>query len=183
MKHIHLQLKQIIEALLFSSADPLPFKKIKEITDAHTPTAPTELKELIEELKREYQKEQRGYVIDEIAGGYLFRTIAETAPFVSLLHRDRRGERLSKAAMEVVAIIAYKQPITRAEIDRLRGVDSAGSLHSLLERGLIEVTGKLMQPGRPSQYGVTKRFLQHFGLKHLDELPSLPKESSSPHPQ
>lgn len=168
------EIKRIIEALLFSSSEPLTLEKLKEIITSNYPVARLELKELIKELANDYKELKRAFQIDELAGGYLMRTSKEMYPYLDMLHQNARVDKLSKASSEVLAIIAYKQaeeiPVTRAEIEKLRGVDSSGTLSALLERQLIEVVGKLDLPGRPSQYGVTKRFLRHFGLKDLASL-------------
>lgn len=167
------EIKRIIEALLFSTSDPLPLQKLKEIIQTSYPIRTQEVLEIIDLLKKEYHQQKRGVQIDEIAQGYLLRTVEAVNPFVELLHQNRRGEKLSRASMEVLAIVAHKQPITRLEIDQIRGVDSSGVLHSLGERGLIEPVGRLETPGRPNQYGITKRFLQHFGLNDIQELAHL----------
>lgn len=164
------EIKKILEALLFSSSEPLPFQKIKEIVNSTYPIRSQELMKILQDLKKEFHTQKRGVQIDEIAHGFLLRTVEEVHPFVEMLHQDKRGEKLSKAAMEVLAIISYKQPITRAEVEKIRGVDSSGTISSLLERELIEIVGKLEAPGRPSQYGITLRFLKHFGLKSAEDL-------------
>jgi segregation and condensation protein B len=164
------EIKRIIEALLFSTNEPIELERFREIIETAFPIRRLELKQLIEELQDEYHEQKRSIQIDEIAGGYLLRTVKEMHSFVEMLHQNRRSEKLSKAAIEVLAIIAYKQPITRAEIDKIRGVDSSGTVSALLEREVIEVVGRLDQPGRPSQYGTTKRFLRHFGLNKIEEL-------------
>jgi segregation and condensation protein B len=171
------EIKRILEALLFSSSEPVPFDKLKEIISSTYPLTRQELKDLIADLSKDYKALNRSFQIDEIGGGYLLRTIKEMQPYLEMLHFGARGEKLSKACSEVLAIIAYKQAAeehfaTRAEIEKLRGVDSSGTLASLLERELVEVVGRLEQPGRPSQYGITKRFLRHFGLKDFSELKS-----------
>lgn len=163
-------LKRVIEALLFASAEPLPLAKIREVTDTILPLRPRQIRQFIEELRQDYLSQQRAFQIEEIAQGYVLRTFEEYAPYVDLLHRHKRGEKLSPASTEVLAIIAYRQPITRPQIDAIRGVDSSGSLMQLLERQLIEPLGKLEAPGRPTLYGITKEFLKHFGLKDLSEL-------------
>lgn len=163
-------LKRVVEALLFASADPLPLVKIREVTETIIPLRPRQLRQIIEELKQEYLAQQRAFQLEEIAQGYVLRTYEEYAPYLDLLHRNKRGEKLSPASTEVLAIIAYRQPITRPQIDAIRGVDSTGSLMQLLERQLIEPLGKLEAPGRPTLYGITKEFLKHYGLKDFDEL-------------
>ena len=140
-------LKKVIEALIFTSADPLPLAKIREVTDTISPVRPRQLRALLEELKQDYLSQQRAFKLEEIAQGYVLRTYEEYAPYLDLLYRQRRGEKLSPASTEVLAIIAYRQPITRPQIDAIRGVDSSGTLMQLLDRQLIESVGKLDAPG------------------------------------
>lgn len=163
-------LKRVVEALLFASPDPLPLAKIREVTDTILQLRPRQLRQILDELKQEYLTQQRAFKLEEIAQGYVLRTHEEYAPYLDLLHRQKRGEKLSHASTEVLAIVAYRQPITRPQIDAIRGVDSSGTLMQLLERQLIEPVGKLEAPGRPTLYGTTKEFLKHFGLKDLSEL-------------
>jgi segregation and condensation protein B len=165
--------KRIVEALLFSSNAPLSFLKIREVVETFQPIKPRVLRELIDELKEDYLSQQRAYRLEEIAEGFVLRTCAEYSHFIDLLHRNKRTEKLSPASTEVLAIIAYRQPITRAQIETIRGVDCTGVMQNLLERQLIEPTGRLETPGRPSQYGITKKFLKHFGLRSLQDLPGL----------
>lgn len=167
-----IEIKQIIEALLFSSSEPLSLKKIKEIIQTTYPIQTKTLTKIIGEMKQTYEQEKRGWQIDEIAYGFVIRTKESLSPFVEMLHKDRRAEKLSKAAMEVLAIIAYKHSVTRSYIDRIRGVDSSGILHQLLQRDLIVIAGRLEAPGRPVQYGVSKHFLKHFGFKSIEEVSS-----------
>ena len=162
--------KQIIEALLFSHSDPLSFNKIKEIVDSFQVFKPRVVKDLIMELQQEYLSQQRAFRIEEIGEGFLLRTCEEYSPFIDILKNNKRSEKLSHASAEVLAIIAYKQPITRPQVEAIRGVDCSGIIYNLLERQLIESTGKLEAPGRPSLYGTTKDFLQHFGLRNTEEL-------------
>ena len=111
--------------------------------------------------------------MEETVSGYILRTCEEYSTYIELLFRNKRGDKLSQASAEVLAIIAYKQPITRPQIDALRGVDSSGIIQNLIDRQLIEPTGKLDAPGRPTVYSITQHFLTHFGLRNLSELPSL----------
>ncbi len=168
--------KRIIEALLFASSIPLPFAKIREIVDTFQPFKPKVLQDLIQELKCDYLSQQRSFRLEEIAEGFILRSCEEYSPYLDLLYRNRRTEKLSTAAIETLSIIAYKQPVTRPQIDAIRGVDSSGILQVLLDRQLIEVVGKLEAPGRPTLYGVTAEFLKHFGLKDLQELPRMSDE-------
>lgn len=164
------EIKRIIEAVLFASNEPIALQKIKEIIQTQYPIRSQELQKLIQTLQQEYENEGHAFEICEVAGGYLLRTIEQMRPFLELLYSDRRSEKLSQAATEVLAIIAYRQPITRREMEAIRGVDCSGVVISLVERGLIEPVGRKEAPGRPIQYGITKRFLQHFGLNDLNEL-------------
>ncbi|KAF3361933.1 Segregation and condensation protein B [Chlamydiales bacterium STE3] len=165
--------KRIIEALLFASSEPLSFQKIVEVISSFAPFKARAVKELIEDLKVDYISQERAFRLEEVATGYTLKTCEEYSSYIEMLFRSKRGEKLSQAAAEVLAIIAYKQPITRPQIDALRGVDSSGTIHNLLERQLIEATGKLEAPGRPTLYGITQHFLSHFGLRNINELPSL----------
>ena len=108
--------------------------------------------------------------MEEIAQGYVLRTHEDYGHYIKILHQQKRQDKLSPAATEVLAIVAYKQPVTRPQIDAIRGVDSSGTLMQLLERQLIEHQGKLDAPGRPSLYGTTKEFLKHFGFKDIESL-------------
>ncbi|MGZ6298133.1 MAG: SMC-Scp complex subunit ScpB [Parachlamydiaceae bacterium] len=168
--------KGIIEALLFSSSTPLAFNKIREVTDSVASLRPKVLREILEELQYDYISQQRAFRLEEIAQGFILRTCEEYAPYIDLMLRNKRAEKLSQASAEVLAIIAYKQPITRPQIDAIRGVDSSGTVQNLLERQLIEPLGKLEAPGRPMLYGITKEFLLHFGLRDLKDLPKMSEE-------
>lgn len=170
---IRIHIKRVIEALLFSSQEPLQFEKIREITDTVHPLPPRYLHAIIHSLQDEYHTQQRAFRLEETAQGFTLRTCVEYGPYIELLGRNKRTEKLSHAAAEVLAIIAYRQPITRAQIEAIRGVDSSGTTHSLLERQLIQPVGRLEVPGRPILYGITKEFLTHFGLRDVKELPRL----------
>lgn len=170
-KFVRQHAKRIIEALLFASSDPLSFNKIREVVDTFQSLKPRVVRELISELQQEYLSQQRAFRLEEIADGFLLRTCEEYSSFIDVLYRNKRAEKLSQASAEVLAIIAYKQPITRPQIEAIRGVDCSGIVQNLLERQLIEPVGKLEAPGRPTLYGITKDFLKHFGLKDIDELP------------
>lgn len=167
------QIKRIIEALLFSSPDPIGFMKLREILESVHPLKPRQLRDLILELQFEYLTQKRSYRLEEIPEGFVLRTCEEFCPYVELLFRNKRTERLSQASAEVLAIIAYKQPITRPQIEAIRGVDSTGIVQNLLDRELIEVVGKYEGPGRASMLAVTQKFLAHFGLKDHDDLPPI----------
>ncbi|MGB9616624.1 MAG: SMC-Scp complex subunit ScpB, partial [Desulfomonilaceae bacterium] len=131
------------------------------------------LEEILQELEEEYNTRSRGFTLRQVGGGYQFRTLPEVAPWILSL-RSIRPTRLSRAALETLAVIAYNQPITKSRIEQIRGVESSSALKSLLERDLVAVSGKLEGPGRPLLYATTQRFLEVFGLKALSELPPLP---------
>jgi len=166
-------MKRIIEALLFASNEPIPFNKLREILETSFPIKPRSLKKIITELQEDYVSQNRAFRLEEIAQGYVLRSCEEYSRYIDLLYRNRRTEKLSQPATEVLAIIAYRQPITRPQIDAIRGVDSSGTMVSLVERGLIEAVGRAESPGRPTIYAVTQEFLKYFGLKDLKELPML----------
>jgi segregation and condensation protein B len=164
------QAKAILESLLFAATEPLPVPKLSSLlNDLDTKT----LRGLLLELQIEYDRAPRGIRIVELAGGYQMATRPEFAEWVKRLHRSRKPHSLSPASLETIAIIAYKQPITRAEVDAIRGVDSSAIIRGLAEAGLIEVVGQKQVIGRPSLYGTTKLFLKAFGLKRLADLPSI----------
>lgn len=166
--------KKIIEALLFVSTTPLSFFKLRELIESKFPLKPKILRDALDDLQEDCLKDSRAYRLEETADGFQFKTCAEFAPFIDELFRNKRTEKLSTPSLEVLAIIAYKQPISRAQIEVLRGVDCSGTLQNLIERELIHPVGKMEAPGRPTLYGTTSHFLQHFGLKNLMELPPLP---------
>lgn len=167
--------KRIMEALFFSSCDPISFTKIREIVDTFQPLKPRVLRDLINELQQEYLSQQRAFRLEEIADGFLLRTCEDYSAYIDLLQRNKRTEKLSQASAEVLAIIAYKQPITRPQIEAIRGVDCSGIVQNLLERQLIEPAGRLEAPGRPTLYTTTSGFLQHFGLRNIDDLAQVQK--------
>jgi segregation and condensation protein B len=158
-------MKPIVEALLIATDSPLSTKKIIEITGL----AEQDIKNVVRELNGEYLATHRAFEIKEIAGGFQIYTRPEFAIWVGALH-DRKSK-LSKAALETIAIIAYHQPITRPEIEKIRGVDSSWILDTLLQKGLVRTCGRLPVPGRPIKYATTKEFLRYFGIKNLNELP------------
>ncbi|HTY45631.1 MAG TPA: SMC-Scp complex subunit ScpB [Patescibacteria group bacterium] len=162
--------KAIIEALIFTSERPISIDQIKNILDS---LEPSEIRALIEQMKAEYEQSNRGMRIVEVAGGFQMTTPAMLAPFLRKLYKQRRVERLSKPALETLAIIAYKQPVSKMEIETLRNVNVDGVMESLLEKSLIRITGRKKAPGRPFVFGTTRQFLEYFGLKSLEELPKL----------
>jgi segregation and condensation protein B len=163
------QLKLIIEALLFASSKPLSALEIQKcLPDSTLP----DIRAALTELQTEYEAMQRSFRLKEVAQGYQIRTRSGYAPYVLTMLR-RSPARLSRAALETLAIIAYKQPIIRQEIESFRGVDVGGILRTLLEKDLIRIMGRKALPGRPLIYGTTKTFLEVFDLKDLESLPKL----------
>lgn len=162
--------KQIVENLLFITDRPLKPSRIAEVVE--TVNAKRVL-EIIQELAKEYEDTGRSIRILEIGGGYQMCTKPEYGRWVRRLYNEKMTTRLSNAALETLAIIAYKQPVTRAEMEMIRGVDVAAPLEKLLERGLVRVLGKRDTIGRPMVYGTTDEFLRLFGLNKLSELPDL----------
>lgn len=157
--------RAIIEALMIATTEPLPLRSIAEIAGV----SESEVKAVIDELNLEYRANARAFEIKEIAGGFQIYTLPKYAEWVGALHK--RKERLSKAALETLAIVAYHQPIIRANIEKIRGVDSTWILDSLLQKNLIKTCGRLPSPGRPIKYGTTKEFLRYFGIRDISELP------------
>ena len=163
------QSKRIIEALLFVSDKPVSLDSLREVLKD---VEATELRAVIEELNSEYSSSGRSFAIKEIAGGFQMLTDPVYSKWISALYK-RPPDRLSGPALETLAIIAYRQPLTRAQIEMIRGVNVDGVLRTLEERSLIRTRGRVDGPGRPILYGTTTEFLQHFGLKSLEELPKL----------
>jgi len=164
-------LKNIIESLLFVAEEPLGIEQIKQVLSLPDTKM---IRQTLTELITDYEGRQGAFTLHEVAGGYQFRSRPEYVPWIKRLLQPKPS-RLSKAALETLAIIAYKQPMIRSDIEHLRGVDCGGVLRMLLERKLIRVLGRKEIPGRPLIYATTKQFLQVFDLKNLKDLPS-PKE-------
>jgi segregation and condensation protein B len=163
------QLKFIIEALLFASDRPL---NVREIHACLSDETTSDITQALEGLKAEYDAMGRSFALKEVAQGYQFRTKSAYAPYVLQMLKSS-PTRLSRAALETLAIIAYEQPILRQEIERLRGVDVGGILKMHLEKGLIKIMGRKTLPGRPLIYGTTNKFLEVFDLRDLESLPKL----------
>jgi len=162
-------LKAIVESLLFASDTPITIDKIKSVLEASDRKA---IREALTSLVEEYESSNRGFFLTEVAGGFQFRTRPEFREWIRRL-KETRPARLSRAALETLAIIAYKQPVLRSDLEYLRGVDCGGTLRTLLERKLIRALGRKNLPGRPIIYGTTKQFLELFDLKDLTGLPTL----------
>jgi segregation and condensation protein B len=165
------ELRNIIESLLFVTDEPLTVDRIRKVVKTADARA---IREAVQALSEEYEARKGGFTLSEVAGGYQLRTRPEYKEYIKDLLQPA-VPRLSKAALETLAIIAYKQPIIRADLEHIRGVDSGGVLRMLLKRKLIRVLGRKEIPGRPLIYATTKRFLEMFDLKDLKDLPT-PKE-------
>ncbi|MHB8381983.1 MAG: SMC-Scp complex subunit ScpB [Candidatus Binataceae bacterium] len=163
------RLKSILESLLFAAGEPLSIARIAAVLEG---VQKAEIQHAFATLGAEYSANSRGLAIEEVAGGYQLRTPKEHAQYVRRL-LAARPPRLSRPLLETVAIIAYRQPITRPEIEQLRGVDTGGVLETLLERRLIKIAGRKEAPGRPMMYATTPEFLEVFSLKDLESLPDL----------
>jgi segregation and condensation protein B len=165
--------KAILEAILLASPEPLSVRRISEVMGLDEKDA----RILIDDLRKDYQQPGRGLFVQEIAGGFVLTTRSEYAEYVEkLLQPKAKG--LSHAALETLAIVAYRQPVTKAEIEGVRGVKIDRSLETLLERRLIKELGRKESPGRPLIYGTTPDFLQYFGLKDVSDLPPLTLDTS-----
>jgi segregation and condensation protein B len=163
----------VVEALLFASDAPLEAERIREVLEL---AGPEEARALVEELRTRYAEGDRALTIAEVGGGYRMVTRPEVAPWLLRLARTRTRARLSRPALETLAIVAYRQPVSRPEVDAIRGVNSEGTLDSLLERRLLRIAGRKEAPGRPFLYETTREFLVAFGLRDLAELPKVDGE-------
>ncbi|HAS74785.1 MAG TPA: SMC-Scp complex subunit ScpB [Clostridiales bacterium UBA8960] len=167
--HEHLKYQSIIESLLFAWAEPLSLYKIAKIIDLK----PQTVEKIMNEMILIYKQEQRGIQIIETNKHYQYCTLKDNYTYVEQLCATSKSKGLSNSALEVLAIIAYKQPITKLDIEQIRGVNSEGPLQSLIERELVEIKGKLEKIGRPQIYGTTDVFLKSFGFKSLGDLPEV----------
>ena len=172
--------RQIIEALLFASDSALSADKIQAVLSAKGGSASggkditlEEIERTVDSLNEKYRMGEHTFAIKRIARGYQMYTLPDFAPWVRALFSHNRRERLSQQSLEVLAIVAYRQPIVKTDIDRLRGVNSEGPIFTLLDRKLITIVGRKPAPGRPLLYGTTQEFLTHFGLQDLDDLPKI----------
>lgn len=162
---------QVVEALLFASEEPISAKKIREII----PEAGTEgnIKKVLNKIDEKYASQKSPYKIIELAGGFQIVTREEFSPWIAKLYKSRVQQKLTRKGLETLAIIAYKQPITKVEVEKIRGVNSDGVVRTLVERNLITVTGREKAPGNPLLYGTTPYFLEYFGLNDISHLPKL----------
>ena len=164
------QAKRILEALLFVFGQPLSHQRIAEIIPE---LGAADIRRTIQMLNADYASSGRAFLIQEVAGGYQIVTDQQLAPWVRRALQHPKPDAVSAASLETLAIIAYRQPITKAEIEAIRGVDVTASLDTLLERRFVRAAGRKESPGRPFLYGTTTEFLRHFGLKSLEALPSV----------
>lgn len=162
--------KRIIEALLFASDRPIG---IDEITAVLEDVDSRVVRDIVYELKNEYETQRRSFTLTEVAGGFQMVSDTYYAPWIKKLLASERTQRLSMPSLETLAIIAYKQPLTRSEMETIRGVNIDGVIENLLEKNLIRTHGRKEAPGRPFYYVTTEEFLMHFGLKSLQDLPPL----------
>ncbi len=163
------RLKSIVESLIFVSEQPITLDRLCSVLEEHERG---DIRAAVDALKDDYSLPERGVILDEVAGGYHFRSRPENADYLRRLTRSKTVK-FSQSALETLAIIAYRQPITRAEVEYLRGVDSGGVLKSLLEKKLLRILGKKDIPGKPLIYGTSREFLELFNLKDLSSLPTL----------
>ena len=167
-------LKSIVDALIFASEMPLSLSRIRQIIREvnQDEISPAVIREAIDQLNADNRDSQRGFYLQEVAGGYQYRTRPNYAQWIKKIKKVR-SFRLTQSTLETLAIIAYKQPIIRSDIEKLRGVDSGGVIKNLIERSLLKIVGRKNIAGRPFMFGTTKRFLEVFGLDRLEDMPSL----------
>jgi len=163
-------IKATLEALLFVSHDPLTMEKLASVLEG---VPKSTLKTTMQVLQDEYEQVGRGLLITEVAGGFVMVTRPEHSAAIKRLSKAKTSTKLSRSALEAMAIISYKQPITRSEIEKIRGVETSGVLRTLLDQKMIRIVGRQEIPGRPILYGTGKQFLQRFGLRDLRDLPPL----------
>ncbi len=161
------EIKSIIESILFAAGDAVELDRIADIVDVDKRS----LRNILKEMMEEYQFERRGIQIIKLEDAYQMCTRGEYHDYIALLAEPRRKQSLSNAAIEVLAIVAYKQPVTRSAIEHIRGVNCDYVVNRLVERGLIEEVGRLDAPGRPLLFGTTQEFLRCFGVEGVEELP------------
>ena len=164
-------LKFILEAILFASDRSLTAEELKDAFEEEISAAT--LKAALVELGKDYEEQGRGFSLKEIAGGYQILTHERFSSYLKYFYQSREKKKLSPAGLETLSVIAYKQPVTKADIEFVRGVNVDGPLKTLLEKNLVKIAGRKEVPGRPILYGTTKDFLAHFGLNSLKELPPL----------
>jgi segregation and condensation protein B len=164
------ELKAILEAVLFVSHEPVPVARLMSILGT---VSKAEVVQALGILTHDLDQEGRGIQLVQVAGGYRLVTKQEYGPWLKRMDKAKAAQKLSRSALESLAIIAYKQPLVRSEIEEIRGVETSGVLRTLCERKLVRIVGRKDVPGRPIMYGTTKFFLEHFGLQDLSQLPPL----------
>ena len=163
------EIKKIIEALLFAARDPLTQAQVNKVFDPDSPN----LIKIVDQLNKQYSKNENAFIINKVAGGFQIVSKKKYEHFISKLFKKSTRLKLSLAAMDTLAIIAYKQPINRYEVEAIRGVDSSGVLKTLLNHELIKIKGRDFGPGRPLLYKTTTKFLEYFGLDRISDMPKL----------
>ncbi|MDZ7816799.1 MAG: SMC-Scp complex subunit ScpB [Planctomycetota bacterium] len=171
MEQEHGKIRYKLEALLFASPEPLGAERLASILEPEGASA-ADVRECIEQLRKEYESHGHAFDIVEVARGYRLLTRGELSDVISRLNPPRRDKGLSEAAMETLAVIAYRQPVTEAQVDAVRGVNCEGALRTLLSKGLVVSAGRSEDPGRPMLYKTSDEFLKYFNLASLDDLPS-----------
>ena len=165
-----LTLQSVVEAILFASDEPLEASKIAKVAGAGDAR---KVRNLIQELNAEYNRRGAAYRIEELAGAYVMLTLPEYNDWLKQLLRTRQESKLSQAALETLAIVAYKQPVMRVTVEALRGVAAGEMIRNLMEKGLVKIVGRAEELGRPLLYGTTRKFLEIFGLNSLQDLPKV----------
>ncbi|MGA8893363.1 MAG: SMC-Scp complex subunit ScpB [Anaeromyxobacteraceae bacterium] len=160
--------RAVVEALLFLAEKPLPVEEVRQVTGLEAPR----IRKALDEISGQFREGVSGIVLHEVAGGWQLRTSPDASDFARRFLRVK-PQRLTRAALETLAIVAYRQPVTRPEVEEIRGVDSGAVMKALLERRLLKILGKKEEPGRPILYGTTREFLEFFALKDLASLPTL----------
>ncbi|WP_447971333.1 SMC-Scp complex subunit ScpB [Nitrospira sp. M1] len=164
------EIKGILEAVLFVSHDPVTVDKLSTVLEG---VPKSKIIEVLRILQSDYESEGRGLCLSEVAGGFLLATRPDCGMFIRRLSKTKSSSKLSPSALEALAIVSYKQPITRSDIEKIRGVETSGVLRTLLDQKLVRIVGRQDVPGRPILYGTSKQFLQRFGLRDLRDLPPL----------
>jgi segregation and condensation protein B len=162
-------IESVIEAVLFASGEPVTIGRLAKIAE----TSAKQVRQSIDNLNKKYQAGKNAFRIEQIAGGFQILTLSQYDYWLKKLVRERGDSKLSPAALETLAIIAYKQPIIRADIEAIRGVQAGEMVRSLMYKGFVKIVGRAEVLGRPMQYGTTKRFLEIFGLNSLKDLPKV----------
>ena len=168
---------QVLEALVFASEDPIPAVRLKELLPGRPDGR--RIRSMVRALNEKLSHERHPFEVLEIGGGYQFRTVSYFQPWVQQLFKEKSARLLSIQALECLAIVAYQQPVTKAEIEAVRGVASDGAMKTLLEKHLVTIAGRSEKAGRPLLYGTTNTFLETFGLRDLSELPPLEEQTKN----